>query len=84
LCLAADPEKLLPVTVFYALVHLTEANVVTPLIVKRRVHVPPSLVVLSILVLGKLAGVVGLIVATPALVVVLAAVKELWLEPTST
>lgn len=84
MCLATDPGKILPVTIFYFFVHGIEANVVTPLVVRNRAHVPPSLVVLAILVLGALAGVVGLIVATPTLVIVLAFVKEFWLEPRTT
>jgi predicted PurR-regulated permease PerM len=83
-CLATEPGKAIPVTAFYFVAHGFEANVLTPLVVRSRAHVPPSLVVLAILVLGDLAGIVGLIVATPLVVVVLAAVKEFWLEPRTT
>lgn len=81
LCLATDPPRAIGVGAFYLVVHALEANVVIPFVVRRRAHIPPSLVVLSILVFGSLAGIVGLIVATPVLTIVLAAVQEFWLAP---
>lgn len=84
LCLATDPGKAVSVGTFYVVAHGLEANVLVPFVVRSRAHVPPSLTVLAILVLGGLAGIVGLIAATPVLVLVLVAVRELWLEPTTT
>lgn len=84
LCVATDPSKAVSVGIFYLIGHGLEANVIVLLVVKSRAHLPPSLVVLAILFLGGIAGVVGLIAATPVLAMTLAAVRELWLEPRTT
>ncbi len=81
LCLATDPAKAVQCGVFYCIAHGLEANVIIPLVVRNRAHISPSLVVLSILFFGSLAGVVGLIGATPLLAIGLAALNEFWLEP---
>lgn len=52
------------------LVHLIEGNVVSPLIMQRQVNLPPVLTILSVLIMGKLLGPVGLLVAVPTLVLV--------------
>lgn len=84
LCLATDPPKAISCAIFYCIAHGLEANVVVPLVVRNRAHIAPSLVVLSILFFGSIAGIVGLIGATPLLAIVLAAVNEFWLEPHTT
>jgi predicted PurR-regulated permease PerM len=52
------------------LVHLIEGNLVSPLIMQRQVNLPPVLTMLSVLIMGKLLGPVGLLVAVPTLVLV--------------
>jgi predicted PurR-regulated permease PerM len=80
-CLATDPTRAVWVMVFYAVVHGLEANVLVPLLMKGRAHLPPSLVILAILFFGCIAGVLGRIAAAPALIVTLAAVEQFWLAP---
>ena len=46
-------------------VHLVEANVVAPMIFERRVELPPAWTLLTLLVLVKLLGAIGLLVAVP-------------------
>ena len=46
-------------------VHVLEANVVHPLIMQHRVSLPPALTILAVLVMGELAGVLGMVVAVP-------------------
>lgn len=48
-----------------AVVHLIEANVVAPMIFERRVELPPAWTLLTLLVMVKLLGAVGLLVAVP-------------------
>lgn len=57
-------------------VHVLEANLVAPLIMHRRVALPPVLTILSVLVMAELAGPVGLIVAVPLLATVLVLVRH--------
>jgi len=58
-------------------VHVFEANIVAPLIMQRRVALPPVLTILSVLVMATLAGPIGLIVAVPALATVMVLVRHI-------
>ena len=48
-------------------VHVIEANFVAPVIMQHRVALPAVLTILSVMIMGELAGVLGLLVAVPAL-----------------
>lgn len=58
------------------LVHIVEANVVHPLIMQHRVSLPPVLTILSVLIMGNLGGVLGLLVAVPLLAVIVVVVRH--------
>ena len=58
-------------------VHVFEANLVAPLIMHRRVALPPVLTILSVLVMAELAGPVGLLVAVPLLATVMVLVRHI-------
>lgn len=58
-------------------VHLLEGNVVGPLIMQKQVHLPPVLTIMSVLIMGKLIGSLGLLVALPTLAVVLVVVRRI-------
>ena len=58
-------------------IHVIEANVVLPRIMQKQIEVPPVLTIMSVLIMGKLLGPVGLIVAVPTLAVVLVVVRRI-------
>ena len=58
-------------------IHLLESNVVIPLITANRVHLPPVLTIMSVLIVGKLLGGVGLVVAVPLLAVLMVVVRRI-------
>jgi predicted PurR-regulated permease PerM len=61
-------------------IHVIEGNVVLPLITARRikrVEVPPVLSIMSVLVVGKLLGPVGLLVAVPTLASILVVIRRI-------
>jgi predicted PurR-regulated permease PerM len=62
-----DWVKVVAVLLLGVLVHVIEANIVGPLIMERKVALPPVLTIASLLVMGSLLGVVGLVVAVPLL-----------------
>ncbi len=64
----------------YVLVQILEGYVLYPLIQERAVKLPPALTILSLAVMGVLLGALGLLLATPLLVVVLTLVKMLYVE----
>src|SRR5687767_1687714 len=58
-------------------IHLIESNVVMPLITANRVHLPPVLTIMSVLIVGKLLGALGLLVAVPTLAVLMVVVRRI-------
>ena len=57
-------------------VHVIEANVVVPRIMERRLALPPVLTIASVLTMGTLIGVVGLVVAVPVLAVTMVVLRH--------
>lgn len=69
-------RSLLPALAFLALTTL-ESDVVTPMVVGRRLTVPPVLVFLSLVLWGWLWGVAGALLAVPILVILKVAADNL-------
>jgi predicted PurR-regulated permease PerM len=61
------------------LVHLIEGNVVSPYIMSRQVDLPPVLTIVFVLIIGKLLGPLGLLVAVPGLAVIMVIVRRILL-----
>ncbi|HEX6938717.1 MAG TPA: AI-2E family transporter [Longimicrobiales bacterium] len=61
-------------------VHLIEANVIAPMIMERRVHLPPVLTLLSVLIMAHLLKVIGLLVAVPVLASVMVIVRRIYVH----
>jgi predicted PurR-regulated permease PerM len=58
-------------------VHLIEGNVVSPLVMSKKVDLPPVLTIMSVLVMGQLLGPLGLIVAVPTLAALMVIVRRI-------
>jgi len=58
-------------------VHLIEANLVSPFIMERKVALPPVLTIASVLVMGTLLGLIGLVVAVPILAVTMVVIRHI-------
>lgn len=67
----------LAVALVGVVVHIIGSNVVQPLIMQQRVALPPVLTILGVMVMGELAGALGLVVAVPALAIVLVLVRHI-------
>lgn len=59
------------------LIHLIESNVIAPIVMQRKVELPPVLTIMSVLVFGLLLGAIGLVVAVPALAVLMVIVRRI-------
>jgi predicted PurR-regulated permease PerM len=59
------------------IVHLIEGNLVSPLVMSRRVELPPVLTIMSVLVIGTLLGPLGLVIAVPTLAAVMVIVRRI-------
>ncbi|HJR65161.1 MAG TPA: AI-2E family transporter [Gemmatimonadaceae bacterium] len=58
-------------------IHVIEANVVLPRIMQKQIDLPPVLTIMAVLIMGKLLGPVGLIVAVPTLAVIMVVVRRI-------
>lgn len=61
-------------------VHLVEANFVHPMIMERRINIPPVLSIVSVLVMAELFGGLGLLLAVPLLATVMVIVRRIYVE----
>ncbi len=58
-------------------IHVAENQLVIPVLMQRRVDLPPVLTIMSVLICGKLLGPFGLVVAVPTLAVVMVLVRRI-------
>ncbi|WP_052731747.1 AI-2E family transporter [Devosia geojensis] len=65
----------------YLLVQQLENNLIVPVVQQRTVHLPPALGLFSLLAMGIVFGPLGVLLGTPLTVVLMVAVRELWIEP---
>jgi len=71
--------KMLLVTALGVLVHLIEANFVAPVLMERQVNIPPVITIAGVLLIGKLFGLGGLIIAVPILALVMILIRHILL-----
>ncbi len=70
IALATSPFLALSVVALYFITQQIENNVVVPLVMKKSVGVSPLLAIVAFMVGGKLAGLTGIFLAVPALLVI--------------
>jgi predicted PurR-regulated permease PerM len=78
LSVAGVPKALL-VAALGILVHLIEANLVAPQVMERQVNLPPVLTIAGVLLMGRLFGTMGLLVAVPIIAVIMVLVRHILL-----
>jgi predicted PurR-regulated permease PerM len=77
---SSDPSKVPPVAIIFIIIHILEGYVLTPLVQKRAVHLPPALTILSQVLMTTLFGFMGLVLATPIAAGGLVLVKRIYLD----
>jgi predicted PurR-regulated permease PerM len=75
----AGLPKAVAVTLLGIGVHLVEANFVAPVVMERKVNLPPVITIAGVLLIGKLFGLAGLIVAVPILAFVMVLIRHILL-----
>jgi predicted PurR-regulated permease PerM len=78
--LTVSPLMGLWVCLLYLGVQIIEANVITPLVQRRAISLPPAFVLGSELLVGLLLGGAGLAFATPLAAVVLVLVNMIYIQ----
>lgn len=82
IALTVSPEMMVYALAVYVLVQQIEGNLITPLIVRRTVSIPPALTLLGVLAAGVLFGPLGVLLAAPLVVVAFVLVKRLYVRET--
>ena len=59
------------------IIHLIEGNLVAPLVMSKKIDQPPVLTITSVLVIGKILGPLGFVVALPILVTVMTVIRRI-------
>jgi predicted PurR-regulated permease PerM len=75
-----SPISALYVLILFIAVQLIESNLVTPMIERRTVELPPVLTIFAQLALTVLIGAAGLILATPILAVVMVLIQTVYIQ----
>lgn len=79
--LIISPADALWVALLYIAIQQLESNLVTPLVMRGAVDLPPALTMLVGALMAILFGFLGLLLAVPILATVLALVRRLYVEP---
>lgn len=80
LALLKSPTLAIYVIVLYVVIQSVESYLVTPLIQRRVVSLPPALTLTAQLLLASLLGFLGLFLATPLTVVAMVLIEELYIK----
>lgn len=68
------------VALLYVGIQALESNIITPLVQKQMVYLPPAIILISQVLLGILVGGLGLILATPIIAIVMVLINLLYVE----
>jgi predicted PurR-regulated permease PerM len=74
------PEKAIYVTLAYVAIQQVEANLLTPLLMKKGLEIPPVLTITTQGVMSLVFGFIGLLVAVPMLAATIVPIKMLYVQ----
>jgi predicted PurR-regulated permease PerM len=79
--LTHSPGKALAVLVVVIVAHQVDGNIVSPLVMARAVRLHPAVVAIGVVVVERLFGFVGLVIAVPLISAFIILVEEVWVKP---
>ena len=74
----ASPGLGVLVAIMYFVIQQLENNIIVPAVLQRAVGVPPVISLIALMIGGRLAGVLGIILAVPILLVVQTVMEAVW------
>jgi predicted PurR-regulated permease PerM len=80
LALTVSPDLALWTLVVYLVASQLEANVITPLVQKRAVSLPPALTIFAIAAMGILFGPLGVVLAPPLALILMVVVTQFYIR----
>lgn len=75
-----SPELVLWTLGGYLAIHQVEGNILTPLIQRRLIVIPPALMLIGIAAVGSLFGIVGVLFAGPIVAMLYAGIRQLYVR----
>ena len=78
LAFAEDWRKAVWVAVIFTIAHMVEGYIISPLVQRNTVDLPPAMTILSMTILGTLFGTPGVILGAPVAAAVLVLVREVY------
>ncbi len=81
MALITSPGKALEVILLYTIIQQGEANFLSPWVFKGTMRLPPALTILFQSFMAVLFGFFGLLIAVPALAVIIIVVKRIYVDP---
>ncbi len=80
LALVESPMMVVYVIIIYIIVQALESYLITPLIQEKAVSMPPALLIVIQILMGFLAGILGILLATPVMVVIIVLIQILYVR----
>jgi predicted PurR-regulated permease PerM len=80
LALTISTNMAVLVAIIYIVAQTLVANIITPLIQKKMINLPPALTLISQLIMGTASGALGVILAVPLLAILIVLVDELYIK----
>jgi predicted PurR-regulated permease PerM len=80
LALTVSTNMAILVAIIYIVAQTIVANIITPLIQKKMINLPPALTLISQLIMGTASGALGVILAVPLLAILIVLVDELYVK----
>jgi predicted PurR-regulated permease PerM len=80
LALTKDLNTAIITALLYMITQTIVSNIVTPIIQKKMINIPPALTIISQVIMGTLSGVLGIILAVPLLSILIILVDELYMK----
>jgi predicted PurR-regulated permease PerM len=80
LAFSVDAQTALYTAILYIVIQQIESNILTPLIQQHMVHIPPAVVILSVVAFGLVFGIAGVILATPLAVIAMVLVGMFYVQ----
>lgn len=68
--------------VAYLIIHQIESDIISPLMQRRMVYIPPAVMLLGIVAISSVFGIAALIFAAPLVVIVFVAIEKLYVRDT--
>ncbi|WP_298907839.1 AI-2E family transporter [uncultured Nostoc sp.] len=80
IALSISPLKLVFVLILFFVMNQVDAHVVQPVVMGQQVNIHPVMVIVTFLVMGKLFGFIGILLAVPAAAVIITLIDEFTFE----